>query len=105
MGQKECNITNLTSLFEALEDPNQTESCLGKDAMIFAQTRCYQDEDTLLVKKRIALAIVCMGIFMCLVYHSFMYYRLQFNNIDFKIWDGDTVTLNDYSVELEFTKR
>lgn len=43
----------------------------------------------------------CVGLFGCLTFVLSIYYRYKLNNIDYKQWDLDTVTINDYSVEME----
>lgn len=40
---------------------------------------------------------------MLLVFQVYMNFRLQANEEDFKIWDIDTITLNDFTVELKVT--
>lgn len=47
--------------------------------------------------------MVCMGIFMTMLYHAFMYYRLYVNKVDYKLWDSATITLNDYSIDINIT--
>ena len=42
-----------------------------------------------------------LGIFGCLLFNVVQYNRLVSNELDFKIWDMQTVTLNDYTVELK----
>jgi len=32
-----------------------------------------------------------------------LFYRLYVNDLDFKLWDMRTVTINDFSVELKIT--
>jgi hypothetical protein len=34
-----------------------------------------------------------------------MYYRLYVNDIDFQLWNCNTITLNDYSVQLIINER
>lgn len=47
--------------------------------------------------------MVCAAFFSLLLYHAFVYYRLYVNDIDYGLWDLDTSTLNDYTIELKIT--
>lgn len=47
---------------------------------------------------------VSMGIFGCLLFIIVQYNRLLSNELDYQLWDIQTVTLNDYSVELKIKK-
>ena len=38
-----------------------------------------------------------------MVYIVNIYYRLQVNKLDYRLWDLKTTTINDYSVELILT--
>lgn len=74
--------------------------CLKGDNLVFATIKCYQNEELLSKKKQYAILFVSLGIFGCLLFNVVQYNRLVSNELDFKIWDMQTVTLNDYTVEL-----
>jgi hypothetical protein len=46
-----------------------------------------------------ALAIVCIGIFMCLLFLLVLYYLQQTSRIEYKLWDVNTVTAADFTTE------
>ena len=74
-------------------------------SLFFIQIRCYQAEEKLDSKRFLVLISSCLGIFLCLVYIIFMYVRLYMNNLDYKIWDMRTITIDDYSVELPISNQ
>lgn len=53
-----------------------------------------------MTQKVLALGLVCLALFVLMVYHAFLYFRLYVNDIDYGLWDLDILTLNDYTIEL-----
>ena len=45
-----------------------------------------------------------MGIFACFLFKIRILYRLQANDIDYKLWDMSTITANDFSIEFKISK-
>lgn len=43
--------------------------------------------------------IVCIGIFICLSFLCAIYYLFETSKLDYKLWDVDTVTAADFTVE------
>ena len=50
-------------------------------------------------KRTEGLAIVCLGIFVCLIFLLTHWYLRETAVIDFKLWDVETVTASDFTVE------
>ena len=71
--------------------------------LFFIQIKCFQAEEKLDSKRFRVLIFSCMGLFLCLVYLIFMFVRLYMNNLDYKIWDMRTITIDDYSVDIPIT--
>jgi uncharacterized phage infection (PIP) family protein YhgE len=58
----------------------------------------------LVTKRREALLIVCLGIFISLVFLIMIYYLFETSNLDYKLWDVATVTAADFTVEYIITE-
>ena len=72
---------------------------------MFAQVACVQDEESFAPMKVYQLIAVCVGIFVCCVYTLVITYQYHANEMNFLLWDIQTATVNDYSVELALNKR
>ena len=46
--------------------------------------------------------VACLGIFISLVYLLVLYYQEKTAALDYKVWDVDTVTVADFTVETFF---
>lgn len=56
-------------------------------------------------KRRQALVISCIAILIALVYLAMLYYFFESSKIDYKVWDVDTVTASDFTVESIITEQ
>lgn len=72
--------------------------CWDKDSIIYLQYQCQQDEAGLTTKREEALLFTCMGIFICGVFLSTLFFLNKLADIDFKAWDVETVTAGDFTV-------
>lgn len=70
---------------------------------MYMQYYCKQPDT--LRKQRIALGIVCIGVFICLLFLLSLYYLQQTSRLDYKLWDINTVTVADFTAETYITQR
>jgi hypothetical protein len=99
VNKQNCSIEPLLLYFA-----NKTTlppSCLLPSSLFYGQVKCLQDPTSLDSKRQFATLFVSLGVFGCLLYGLIIFYRLQSNEIDFKLWDLQVVTLNDFSVEVK----
>lgn len=54
---------------------------------------------------KIGLLGSCLGMFMCMIYVFVIYFQYQANELDFILWDLETVTINDYTVDLTINQK
>jgi hypothetical protein len=73
--------------------------------VIYVQYFCSQDIEDVNQKRHEALLISCIAIFICLVYLSVLFYFFESSKIDYKVWDVDTVTASDFTVESIITQQ
>ncbi len=67
--------------------------------MMYVQYLCIQDESDLNNKRRDALIVIALGIFISLLFLLSLYYQEKTAILDYKLWDVDTVTAADFTVE------
>ena len=84
-------------------DPSK--ECTGEGALLSVQIGCLQSEESLEKKSKVVLALVCIGVFACCAYYSGVYYILEVSHLQKLLWDLDTRTAGDYTVELNITDR
>ena len=77
--------------------------CNADPARIYIQYRCSQGLDAVNTKRVQGLAIVCLGIFVSLLFLLTHWYLKETAVIDFKVWDVETVTASDFTVEYTVT--
>lgn len=63
-----------------------------------------QDNSNVTLKRREALVVVSLGIFICLLFLCAIYYLYETSRLEYKTWDVNTVTAADFTVELNITK-
>ena len=51
------------------------------------------------------LSAVCVGIFICCIFLLVITYQYHSNEMNFLLWDIETVTVNDYTVDLALNLR
>ena len=83
--------------------PDADEKCSKNPARIYIQYACTQALEEVNTKRTWGLAIVCLGIFISLIFLLTHWYLGQTAVIDFKVWDVETVTASDFTVEFEIT--
>lgn len=54
-------------------------------------------------KRRQALVVICLGVFISLTYLLAVYYQQRTCMVEYKLWDVDTVTVADFTVETTIT--
>ncbi|CDW77052.1 UNKNOWN [Stylonychia lemnae] len=88
---------------------NNERTCVNRDnepcKNIFSSGFFAKQEEVLAYKRKIGLLGVCLGIFMCMIYVFVIYFQYQSNELDSILWDIQTVTINDYSVELKLNQK
>jgi hypothetical protein len=67
--------------------------------MMYVQYLCIQDESVLNNKRRDALVVIALGIFISLLFLLSLYYQEKTAILDYKLWDVNTVTAADFTVE------
>lgn len=72
--------------------------------MMYVQYFCQQTESDLNDKRRQALIVICLGIFISLLYLLSLHYQEKTAALDYKAWDVDTVTAADFTVETFITQ-
>ncbi len=94
------------SLFGLTNDTNNVPSdCINEDARVFVSFTCQQDEESLMIKRQIASKIACLGIFMVLVYLTFLHYLKRRSELDVIQLDMETITPGDYTMSMKITQR
>ncbi len=73
--------------------------------MFYMQYYCLQDEDDLVTKRREALIVVSISVFVALLFLLAIYYNEKTCMLDYKLWDVDTVTVGDFTVETAISRR
>jgi len=48
--------------------------------------------------------VSCISIFVCFIFLLYIYYVYRTSKLDYKVWDVDTVTPADFTVEYVITK-
>eukprot|EP00347_Sterkiella_histriomuscorum_P016370 403353449 len=102
VGKDACNITNFKQF---LFQNGKNKECYEDSAIFFAQVKCFTKEEEFNHIKRIGLISVCLGLFMCFIYVFIIYFQQQVNELDFILWDLETVTINDYTVDLAINQK
>ena len=77
--------------------------CGTDPARVYIQYRCSQALDAVNTKRVQGLAIVCLGILVSLLFLLTHWYLKETAVIDFKVWDVETVTASDFTVEYSIT--
>lgn len=72
---------------------------------MFVQVACEQDEEMLWLKNVMGLCAATLGLAICLVYRNNMVYQQGINLINDKIYDGQLITLGDYSIQGKITRK
>lgn len=67
--------------------------------MMYVQYFCEQSDSDLNDKRRQALIVICLGIFISLLFLLSLYFQEKTAILDYKLWDVDTVTAADFTVE------
>ena len=86
-------------------DNDKTLPCQNEKAMFYIQYYCIQDDDQLVSKRRQALVVVSISVFIALLYLLAIYYNEKTSILDYKLWDVDTVTVGDFTVETAISRR
>ena len=66
---------------------------------MFLQYSCTQTLEAVNTKRVWGLGIACLGILISLILLLVHWYLKQSSVIDFKLWDIETVTASDFTVE------
>lgn len=68
------------------------------------QYSCLQTEEALSQKRLDALLISCIGVFISLLFECMVFYYFKSSLFEFKLWDINTVTAADFTVEYTIPK-
>ncbi len=89
---------------ELMSSCGPQDKVTAKQTLVFAQIGCVIPDDQLQTRRLTIFGFSCLGIFGCLLFWVILYFRLSGNQIDYKKWDMETITINDFSVELKINK-
>ncbi|CDW90155.1 UNKNOWN [Stylonychia lemnae] len=100
LNKNKCDRTfNLDTLI-LYESKDDGMSCTNKtSARFYIQYTCEEPDSEILIKKHSALAVACLGLFICFIFFCMTYYLSKTSYIDYKLWDVFTVTAADFTVE------
>lgn len=73
--------------------------CTDDNALFYLQYFCIEDKEDITVKRQEALVIICLGIFISLIFLCAIYYLFETSKLEYKSWDVSTVTAADFTVE------
>jgi len=73
--------------------------CVNDEALFYFQYSCKHTNEALNEKRVVGLFVGCLGIFMSLVFLLALFYLYKSSTMDYKVWDVDTVTPADFTVE------
>jgi hypothetical protein len=62
---------------------------------------CQQTKETLDKKRVQGLTIICAGILVSATFFIVIDYLQKVSGVDFKIWDVETVTASDFTVDFD----
>lgn len=65
---------------------------------LFAQVSCVQSDEMLMTKKVWGMVVACLGLAICMIFHTSMTYLLNMDQINDKLYDMKLVTVSDYAV-------
>lgn len=75
--------------------------CLSEKSLSYLQFTCTFSDEQLKTQQKLGLYITITGVICCLLY-KFSVYWLTINlDLDLKVWDISTVTVADFSVQVE----
>lgn len=81
----------------------QYPGCITNNTRIYWQMTCLSDVDTVNHKRQMGTIIVCIGVVISFVFILFVAYLQKTARLDYKVWDVDTVTAADFTVEFQIT--
>lgn len=93
-GKQQCSVTVPFEDFARVPPSSQRLNML-----LFAQVACTQSEEALVMKNQWGLAAACIGLFMCLIFTSFVRKMLHEDKINDKLLDLRLVTVDDYTTQ------
>ena len=93
-GKQDCSVT--VPFEEFARNPPSSQRL---NMLLFAQVACTQSEEALVMKNRWGLAAACIGLFMCLIFTSFVRKMLHEDKINDKLLDLRLVTVDDYTTQ------
>eukprot|EP00347_Sterkiella_histriomuscorum_P007945 403346963 len=91
--QSSCKV----NLSQHVDKSNVT--CINNRTLFYVQYFCKQLDDDITLKRREALVVVSIGVFICLLFLCALYYLYETSKIEYKTWDVNTVTAADFTVE------
>ena len=79
------------------------KTCLDPDASFFVQYFCQHSEQELGKKRNEGTYIAVIAVFSCLFFLIMLFYLRQSTQILKVVWDVETVTAGDYTVDMHIT--
>ena len=96
IGTGDCQIDELHSLIPFSEN---SECPILKTTTFFTQYKCKIAENIIVKKRKTALFAASLSIFLVLTVYAIASYSKKYVDIDSKLWDLQTRTAADYTVE------
>lgn len=79
------------------------DSCTTENARVYLQYFCAESNDFLVHKRQVGLGIVCLGVFATSIYMLTVFYLNRTAELDYKLWDLQTLTAADFTAEMTIT--
>lgn len=84
----------------------QNPSCFaGNSSRVYFQYMCQQTKETLDRKRVEGLIVTCAGLLVAATFYILIEYLQKTSDVDFKIWDVETVTASDFTVDFDIDER
>jgi len=107
VGKNHFNVTiNARSIYGSanIRTRSVPKQCMSDNSSLYIQYKCGESPEETNHKRKDALAIGCLAIFITCVYLRFLHYRKMFSKIVLIEWDISTITANDYSIEIRISE-
>lgn len=101
---EQCNGLQQCKVTLDIKDFNTPLLLRNYEQFVFVQVDCQQDEEMLFLKNVMGLCSAVIGLGICLVFRTELAFRESANLINEKIFDGQLITVGDYSIQGKITR-